>query len=209
MNYFKYGDTNIYKYRVIFDKEEIEKLKLEIINKCSRIVHNEYIGHRFFSKVDNLKIRNLIRKKVGVQEFIDGPDEDIYRFSYDEYIYPSLVGLIDKLLAGDATVIDTIFDPGKISEHISFKSSIERVSAELDQIDNLDIDKKRKKLDELQKLVDCEKLNRNQKPVSEYYQKLQSLITLEFVESISTEEVSKVNSFFSSSKVKTKSLGGK
>ena len=211
MNYFKYTEDNVLKYRVLFDREEIEKLRIEVINKCSRIVHKEFEGYMFLGKVDNLRIRNFRRIRIGVHEFIDGPDEDIYHFSYDEYVFPLLVKLIDKLLDGNVSVIDKIFDD-IISEHITYDLQIKEKSNELDKIDNLDFDKKQKKLDELKQLVESAKLNQRQEPVREYYNKLQNLITLEYVESITTLEVSRVNDFFSDKyekqKVRTKSIGG-
>ena len=51
-------------------------------------------------------------------------------------------------------------------------------------------------LNNLQRLVELKELNKNQKSVIPYYDKVRELITLEYVDSITKEELEKVNQFF-------------
>ena len=73
---------------------------------------------------------------------------------------------------------------------------ISETSGELTAIDNLNITEKKEKLNNLQRLIELKELNKNQKSVIPYYDKVRELITLEYVDSITKEELEKVNQFF-------------
>ena len=136
-------------------------------------------------------------------EYKDGPDEPLYHVSYTEYIFPKLVEYINRVLNYDDVDIASKLYRGFITEvESSFDVKIEELSKELDEIDNLDIKAKRKKLDELEDIINCAKLNKNQKSVSSYYDKVKNLISIEKVDSILKEEVDKVDRFFERPKVK-------
>ena len=97
MIYFRKNDEVIEKYQVDFDKEEIEKLKKEIINNCSFIQHEEYesdYSPRFTDEI----IRNFTYTPIEKEKEYFEETRDIYRYSYDEYKPPYLVKLINQLL---------------------------------------------------------------------------------------------------------------
>ena len=96
MYYFKYTDTNIEKYVVYFNRDELTNLRHKVITNCSEMIHREIDSDEELS--NNSRIRNLKRSNNG----------DTYHYSYDEYIYPRLVSIIDRLLRNDDKVIDTI-----------------------------------------------------------------------------------------------------
>lgn len=159
MYYFLEQKYTIEKYFVSFSKEELENLKIEIINKCSEIEHYEYDGTEGPNKFDYLQIRNYHEKFIRIRESRDNlqwPDQKLYHYSYDKYNYPTLVTAID----------------------------------------NLNITEKKEKLNNLQRLIELKELNKNQKSVIPYYDKVRELITLEYVDSITKEELEKVNQFF-------------
>ena len=197
MYYFKETNENIEKYEVLYDKEVINKLKMEIINNCSRIVHHAYIGTRNLYHEGNYKIINYESKRVAVNEYNDGPAEDIYRFSYDKYEYPYLVNLIDKLLVGNSDVIEEIFNPDFDKERdLSFSKLIELISKEIDEINNVETERKIEKLNELEQLLASADLNKNQVSVNSYYLELQKLITMNLVDRIDKKEIIRVRKFF-------------
>lgn len=200
MFYFKYYDDKIEKYVVEFDRELVEELGVEIIDNCSLIVHHEEDLTLGPNKNNTLKIRNYHKgPKVGEYSHECGPDEPIYHFSYDEYIYPSLITIIDKLLRGDSDAIDEInnYNPEIDNAKISFNKEIEKLSRKIDLIDNLDIKNKQLKLKELEVLVAKAQLNKDRKHIDSYYEQLKELLSYELLATISTEEVKKVNRFFS------------
>ena len=207
MYYFNYKNDIVEKYLVSFDKEEIEKLKIEIINNCSEIEHHEYEGTHGPKRI-NLNIRNYKEKFIGIQESRDSlqwPDQNIYHYSYDEYKFPKLVAIIDELLNGKNESLDKIFNYNPECNKQTINERIRIISNELDAIDNLDIDKKRKKLDELQKFIELKKLNIDQKSTYDYYIRLKDLINLKLIDTISIEEIKRIKIFFEDSSIKEES----
>ena len=199
MYYFIDKKETIEKYSVSFSKEELEKLKMEVINNGSEIEHHEHDGTHGPNEFDYLRIRNYKERFVRVQESRDSlqwPDQRVYHYSYDEYKFPELVSVIDELLNGNVLVLDTIFNTNPESKGETIDEKIRKASEELDVIDNLKITKKREKLDELQKLIELKKLNKKQKSVVPYYARLRELITLDLVDTITKEEIERVNQFF-------------
>ena len=197
MYYFVEKKEVFEKYLVIFDVETLEIFRKEIIDNCSMIEYCEYDGtYTPTNKVD-YEIRNLSSRYVGVRKFRDTlqcSDEDMYHYSYDKYIYPPLVSYIDELLAGNVKVLGTKIVETDVVEII--KEKIRKVSKELDSIDNLDIENKKTKIEELQKLVAQAKLNENQKSVNLYLERLQNIVQLKLVDRITLEEVNRFNNFF-------------
>lgn len=205
MYLFKIEDDKIKKYQVSFLEEELQNIKLEIINNCSEIVPRKYTGTT--CKDDFLKVRNLRRVYIGRSESRDELQylsEDLYEFSYDEYIFPKLVENIDALLNLDINAVNEIFTPTVADQSISTR--IELLKREIDQIDNLEVERKIDKLKELKQLTILLEINKNQKPVSEYYSKVQKLITMDLVDSIELKELNRINEFFDDNLSKVKEL---
>ena len=70
------------------------------------------------------------------------------------------------------------------------------ISKELDKIDNLDIENKKIKLIELERLINERDRFNNGEMIESYYYKVRELISFRLVETICIEEVNKVNNFF-------------
>jgi len=202
MYYFKYGETEIEKYEVLYEKERIEAFKNQVIENCSEIEHYEYDGTNGPNEFDYIRIRNFSKIRIGIREFNDfySLPETLYHFIYDEYKYPYLVTLVDKLLSNDPSSINEILNPNFKLEKEPLDIRIKKASEILDSINNLDINKKKRELEELEKLVKLAKLNQYQKPVKNYYEMLQSLITLKHIDTLTTDEHEKVNNFFNKTK---------
>lgn len=199
MYYFNYKKDTVEKYLVSFDKEEIERLRIEIINNCSEIEHKEYDGFNGPNYFDYLKIRNYKEKFLRIQESRDSlqmPDRKIYHYSYDEHKFPILISVIDNLLKEDVLSLESIFNNNSLLFEKPINERIKIASDELDSIDNLDLDKKRKKLEELQRLAELKKLNKNQKSIEPYFGRLKELIQIQLIDTISFEEIRRVNNFF-------------
>ena len=201
MYYYDYKEIEIDKYKVDINREALLKIRREVIDNCSIIEHKDYYS-TVIPNEDFLKVRNLGHKRDGVREYKDGPDEPLYRISYDEYKFPKLVDLIDKMLDNDVDVAIKLFKGEIKEEESSFKDQIREISKELDDIDNLNIKEKRKKLDELEKVIDQARLNNKQQSVGEYYIKIKNFIFVNKVDTIKREDVDRVNSFFERQKVK-------
>ena len=196
MYYFKENDSTIEKYEIVYNEEKVKELRREIIDNCSHIIHNENrttIPEMF--KEDKLRYRNLHSKEIGRREYQDGPDRVEYLVTFDEYIFPEVVKLIDNMLIGDVESTLKI-----VSYHTKTIIDIDKLiaikSGELDKIDNLNIKAKRQKLNELESLLEEKELNKNQKSIDYYINELKSEIKFVLVDTIDKETVERVNTFY-------------
>ena len=101
MYYYKKEGDIIEKYNLTFDSQKIEDLKEEIILNCSEIHHKEYRSDYCHQFSKNDIIRNL--KSSPTKEY-----EGINLYSYDVYIPPYLVNIINKLLDNDISALDEL-----------------------------------------------------------------------------------------------------
>ena len=193
MKYYNLKDDVIEKYNVTFDKKEIEKIKNEIINNCSDIEHKKYFSDYSPSFSKNDIIRNYYERRTGeVKEYFE-ETRFIYEYSFERYIPPYLVNLLNDLLKGKNVLEDIL--TYKVPDKLSIDIKIEEKEKELKDIDNKNTKEKIEKLKEYENLLELKKLNENQKPLSLYYDKLISLFKFELEDTLSIEEVKKVESF--------------
>ena len=195
MYYFEVLEDKVNKYEVSFDRDIMEELRIEIINNCSEIVHHNYIenyDHRL-DETDYLRIRRYSRIYVGIDE---KSNSSMYRYIYDEYKFPKLVFLIDKLLNGDTSVIGEIFSPSLDKDNnLSYTDRIGILIKEIGSINN-EHDKKKTKVRELMRLISLAKINKGKRSDREYYSRVRELIQINLVDSISLNEVYRLNNFF-------------
>ncbi|MBQ9182038.1 MAG: hypothetical protein IJ134_05355 [Bacilli bacterium] len=210
MIYFRNNDDIIEKYQIDFDKDELEKLKNEIINNCSFIEHVEYASD-FPPRFTNKIIKNYTYTRTGEQKEYFEEVRDIYLYSYDEYKPPYLVELINQLLNDNSKAIDQIINYDTTTKP-NIDDRINLINQEFNKIAPEDITKKEEKLNELKDLLKSKELNKNQQGIELYYDKLIELIQFNFVDSLSIDEFSKIESFFKvnlSSKVDISNSKGK
>lgn len=198
MFFFQKKENQIEKYEITFNKEELEKFRIKVINDCSEIKHHKYEANRDLMIFNPLIIRNYKSEKKGYIESHDvySESEIIYQIEYDEYVFPYLVSLIDRLLKEDAMVIDEILYPDYSLENIPIIDRINQVSMELDKIDNLKVYEKKKKLEELIKLIDLQKLNSTQKSVHDYYDFLKQMLSINLIDTLPIKDFNRVKDFF-------------
>ena len=193
MLYFKKNNDVIEKYEIDFDKEEIENLRLEIIDNCSLVEHKVYQGIDLLMSIDKSLIKNFSSTKVGEKEYFE-ETKDVYLYKYDEYKPPYLVKLIDRLLENDSSVLGEIFNYDAISS-VSIDDKINLASEEFAKIDPQDTRKRLEKLKELENLLRTKELNVNVQSVYLYYIRLLALIQIELIDKISISDIRKIEEF--------------
>ena len=193
MIYLKRNNDVVEKYKVAFDKEQIEKLKNEIVNNWSFIEHKEYESDSSSISIDVNTVKNFTYNLIGKKEYFEEV-KDVYFYQYDEYNPPYLVELINRLLKDDASAIEEILDYD-ISHELSIDDKIALVNKEFIEIDPKDITKRKEKLKEIERLLKEQELNKDQQSVSLYYDKLIGLINFDLIDSISISKLSRVESF--------------
>ncbi len=194
MLYFRKKDETIEKYQVTFDKEELIKIKNEIINNCSLIKHREYESDyppSFSKKI----IRNYKSTPTGNKMEYFEEARDIYRYSYDEYNPPYLVELINQLLNDNSDAIDKILNYD-ISKESTIDDRIELANQDFDKIAPQNITMRKEKLNEIAELFNEKELNKNQQSIEPYYNQLIEQISFNLIDSLSISELDKIELFF-------------
>ena len=192
MVYLKRNNDVVEKYKVDFDKERIEKLKNEIVNKCSFTEHKEYESDSYIS-IDVNTVKNFMCNLIGKKEYFEEV-RDVYFYQYDEYNPPYLVELINRLLKDDSSAIEEILNYD-ISHELSIDDKIALVNKEFIKIDSKDITKRKEKLKEIERLLKVQELNKDQQNIEFYYDQLIGLINFDLIDSISISKISRVESF--------------
>ena len=188
MIYFKKCGDYISKSYVTIDIDNLKNVREEVINNCSGIIHHEHVCN--ISEIENrlvgIDYKNLEKEKI---------DDVTYKIIYDEYKYPRLVELIDKLLSGDSSVISEIASPKETNQNY-YDENIEKLNDEINTINNFSTDVKIRKLIELRKLIIEAEINRKRKNIAKYYEMVKTLITVHHIEDISLNTIEMVEKFF-------------
>lgn len=148
-------------------REELMRIRLEVIERCSEVIHHDYEATNGPNTSNPFKIRNYIHFPVNSKHHSEGR---VFRFVYEEYRFPYLVKIIDKLLRGNYSVIEELENIDLSKEIVPFEEKLEILSSELDSIPNRNIREKRNKLDELEYYLTQSEYNKRQVSVIPYYQ---------------------------------------
>lgn len=197
MIYFMDEGKKRKKYEIVVDKNGLEKLKVEIINNCSMIIHHDCNTTETPNYYDILRIRNYSDEKIGIYESNDfyASRETLYHVIYDEYKYPYLIELIDRLLNNDEEALDEILNPNFEKEQISIDKMINILEEKYNSISLSEIVVKREILEKLSQLYKLKELNKNQISVIGYYSKVKNFIKLKLIDDIDIELINRVNKF--------------
>ena len=206
MIYFMDEGKKRKKYEIVVDKNGLEKLKIEIINNCSMIIHHDCNTTKTPNYYDILRIRNYSAEKIGIHKPNDfyASCETLYHVVYDEYKYPYLIELIDRLLNNDEESLDEILNPNFEKEQISIDKMINILEEKYNSISLSEIRVKREILEKLSQLYKLKELNKNQISVIEYYLKVKKFIKLKLIDDIDIELIDRVNKFNTKSKTYVK-----
>lgn len=187
---FKEHDGIIVKWNIELDVDKLKEIRKEAIENCSDIYHHE---HKILITEEENKLANRYYRNKKVKVLEDDPEKCILTF--DEYVYPRLIKLIDDLLDGDAHVVSEIISPVETNQNY-YDESLKKLDEEISLIDNYNFDLKIRKLSQLRDLVAEAKANENKKNISKYYQLVRESLNLEFIDEIEYSEVYRVMNFF-------------
>ena len=174
-------------------------MKYKIINECSEIRHRkgryneDYISR--FSIDDYARIRNLSKKlieKYETNDFYNPRVINIYDASFDEYIFPHIISLIDKLLKGNLDVLHEILNYNEIL--VDSKKELEKKINEMNEnIDKINPNELKDLIEEYQNIKPA-------KSVKPYLVELYSKFKLILVDEITMEDINKVYNFVDEAK---------
>ena len=196
--YYQQKDKFIEKYKISFNIAELEKLRKEIMDKCSSITHEEkeysYCPDKYYNEGCIRHIRDL--GKTREEDLGSGSNLTYHLYSYDLYKPPILVDLIDRLIKGDSQVLENIDHPVASEAKFDFAEYLATKSAQIDAISNFETEKKIAALTDFKETIAAAKLNEKQQSALDYYPIVQSLIERTLVATISLAEIVKVTNFF-------------
>ncbi len=175
---------NIEKYELSYNKEEVLKLRQELIDNCSEISNKEVItsNNNIEKYMQGCEIRNISSIHLS---------KNTLKYHYQLYKYPNVVNIIDKILDGDTQSFVNLNVELNALKNESIKENnknkyeleIQKILNEIDKINNLDIDRKIDKLLLLKEVQEKSKLNINQKSVLYYYDEIINLFKTNLVDS--------------------------
>ena len=202
MYVYEKNDESIKKYEVFYDREKLEDLKDRVISNCSLTKHIKTNTTNPYSIKGSLnyEIRNLTYKQNPSIDRFDHFEDD-YDVEYDKVIYPNLVGIIYSFLRNEVSAIKDLkdYEVENLTDSIAIK--IELLNDAINTISNTEFSLKKKKLDELEELVNEAELNENKESTEIYFEELKSLITAQFIDEIDLDTLDHAAEFLGSSKI--------
>ena len=209
MIYYKLNDVNssiLEKYFINYDIDTLKKLQEEVVWKCGEKVFHKIQMRENYRRVINGPFMIIhSANKVGVSEDFYG-DIDIYEICYTEYKKPKLFYIIQdiidgkisgvkKLLSGESIKLEfNGYDNDINDKQIELYNDINDKQMELSN--DINIDKKISILNEIKSLYEKKSFNSDRVSISFYYDKVISLISIEYINSIDINMCKETLSFF-------------
>ena len=198
MIYYKLNDVNssiLEKYFIDYDIDILKKLQEEVVWKCGeKIFHKVQMRENYRRTLDGPFMIIHSANKVGVSEDFYG-DIDIYEICYTEYKKPKLFYIIQNIIDGRISGIKELLSGESIKlEFSGYDNDINDKQMELSS--NVNIDEKIGILNEIKSLYEKKSFNSDRVSISFYYDKVISLISIEYINSIDINMCKETLSFF-------------
>ena len=209
MIYYKLNDVNssiLEKYFINYDIDILKKLQEEVVWKCGeKIFHKVQMGENYRRILDGPFMIIHSANKVGVSEDFYG-DTDIYEVCYTEYKKPKLFYIIQDIIDGKISGVKKLLSGESIKlEFNGYDNDINDKQMELyndindkqmELYNDINIDKKISILNEIKSLYEKKSFNSDRVSISFYYDKVISLISIEYINSIDINMCKETLSFF-------------
>ena len=198
MIYYKLNDVNssiLETYFINYDIDILKKLQKEVVWKCGeKIFHKVQMGENYRRTLDGPFMIIHSANKVGVSEDFYG-DIDIYEICYTEYKKPKLFYIIQDIIDGKISGVKKLLSGESIKlEFNGYDNDINDKQMEL--YNDINIDKKISILNEIKSLYEKKSFNSDRASISFYYDKVISLISIEYINSIDINMCKETLSFF-------------
>ena len=198
MIYYKLSDIDnniLEKYFINYDIDILKKLQEEVVWKCGeKIFHKVQMGENYRRILDGPFMIIHSANKVGVSEDFYG-DIDIYEICYTEYKKPKLFYIIQDIIDGKISGVKKLLSGESIKlEFNGYDNDINDKQMEL--YNDINIDKKISILNEIKSLYEKKSFNSDRVSISFYYDKVISLISIEYINSIDINMCKETLSFF-------------
>lgn len=165
---------------IIIDYEKLEKVREEIINNCSVILNYKenytdcFEKQNFGEDIRNIKRGNLVR--------ISSAGISVYEYTYDKYVFPEIINVIDEILKGNEQKIQSLFDTNDLETDTNKYRDIESLEKIIEMVEKYIKIADEYLLKKIKSLImDCGSIEvkRPKKSITEYYQSLQECFDFE------------------------------
>lgn len=207
--YYEETENSIIKYEVQVDKERLEKVRKIIIFQCSKRFYKE--GHwlpnvAVYPLYHDEHFINIRTTVAGVQEYFDGPNEDMYDVEYIELEFPEIIQYIDQVLNGNYSNLSKLLEnpleeskleePEQINQLYQDASSL-IAKARIHTVEHIDelicgLQGIKSKIEKLQNIVQA---NENRHSVAMYHLDIIGCIQLIKIEEMDKDIYQKVMQF--------------
>ena len=209
MIYYKLSDIDnniLEKYFINYDIDILKKLQEEVVWKCGeKIFHKVQMGENYRRILDGPFMIIHSANKVGVSEDFYG-DIDIYEICYTVYKKHKLFYIIQDIIDGKISGVKKLLSGESIKlEFNGYDNDINDKQMELyndindkqmELYNDINIDKKISILNEIKSLYEKKSFNSDRVSISFYYDKVISLISIEYINSIDINMCKETLSFF-------------
>lgn len=140
MYYFKVIDNEIYKFRVIYDLEKVEKMLYYLAIDLGKTVHSTYVTET------PKRNKDKIYKKFEVKYFgKNAMYKPLFEVDCVEVIRPELYKLIEKIINGDSKALEELYDYKVVNndnkKDINYYYSVFRNLFSFEYVDKMDLEK--------------------------------------------------------------------
>lgn len=199
MIYYKLNDIDnniLEKYFINYDIDILKKLQEEVVWKSGeKIFHKVQMRENYRRILDDPFIIIHSANKVGVSEDFYG-DTYIYEVRYTEYKKPKLFYIIQDIIDGKISGIKKLLSGENIN--LEFKGYDKDINDKQMELSNdINIDKKINILNEIKYLYEKKNFNSDRVSISFYYDRVISLISIEYINSVDINMSKDILSFFS------------
>lgn len=193
---------NIAEYKVIIDYKKLKLIRKQIIDNCSVIVKRKENHAQGFEEQDfnenirNIKRGNLVRVNSPKS---DSADINIYEYTYDKYIFPDIINIIDEIQKGNEQKIQFLFSTNDLQNDINKYrdiESLEKVVELVEEYIKIADDNLLKKIKSL--IMDYESVSvyNPKNSIKDYYLELQNCFVFEKQRMITTDDIVKLKNLF-------------
>lgn len=184
------------KCEIIINYEKLKNIREEIITNCSVIVkHKEeytecFEKQKFGEDIKHIKRGNLVRISIaGI---------DIYEYTYDKYIFPEIINIIDEILKGNEQKIQFLFSTDDLETDINKYRDIECLEKLVELIEEYIKIADEYLLKEIKSLVmnyGSIEMKKPRKSIKEYYHGLQECFAFKEQKDINRDSLVNTKTF--------------
>lgn len=191
-------DTTKTQREVNIDFEKLKKIRAEIIDNCTIILNYKknysdcFEKQNFGEDIRNIKRGNLVR--------ISSSGMSVYEYTYEKYVFPEIINIIDEILKGNEQKIQSLFGTNDLETDINKYRDIESLKKIIELVEKYIKIADEYLLKEIKSLVmdyGSIEIKKPKKSIKEYYPELKECFTSIEQKDINSDSFVNIKTFHS------------